>query len=208
MKLIVPAVLTSLAFSVPAVAQQGEVGRLLLENGQVFLLRPLTRSGSESDVVLAPGGKTAYFVRSATDTEPPDRFDGAANEIMTVDTSGAAPRVLLTFKGSDEPERNLRGFGGLTLSPDGRTLYFNAMAWATSGALHALDLATGNERFVTSSVGFFVATRQPYTGNLVVAKHKYHPTGGSYDHWWLVTPDGKEIRDVAPDMRTAQRLFR
>lgn len=208
MNLIVLALLTSLAFTVPAFAQQGEVGRLLMENGQVFLLRPLTRSGSESDAVLAPGGRTAYFVRSATDTEPPDRFDGAADEIMTVDTSGAAPHVLLTFKGSDEPERNLRGFGGLTLSPDGRTLYFNTTAWATSGALHALDLVTGKERFVTSSIGFFVATRQPYAGNLVVAKHKYQPTGGSYDHWWLVTPDGKEIRDVAPDERTAKRLFR
>ena len=208
MNLIVLVLLTFLAFAAPALAQQGEVGRLLLQNGQVFLLRPLTRSGSESDAVLAPGGKAAYFVRSATDTEPPDRFDCAANEIMAVDTTGAAPRVLLTFKGSDEPERNLRGFGGLTLSPDGRTLYFNTTAWATSGALHALDLVTGKERFITSSNGFFVATRQPYAGNLVVVKHKYHPTSGSYDHWWLVTPDGKEIRDVAPDERTAERLFR
>ena len=30
--------------------------------------------------------------------------------------------------------------------------------------------------------------------NLIVLQHRYRPQGGSYDWYWLYTPQGKQIR--------------
>jgi hypothetical protein len=99
----------------------------------------------------------------------------------------------LNSVGSENPERNLRGFSSLDLSPDGKILFVIASGWATSGAVHALDLLTGKERYICPGNDLMVVRKGKYIGDLAVEKHKYMVAGGSEDSYWLVAPDGKEI---------------
>jgi hypothetical protein len=81
----------------------------------------------------------------------------------------------------------------LTFSPDSKTLYFLTSAWATSGAVHAVNINEAVERYLLPANSLAVATDEEYKGNLILNQHRYFIGGGSYDWYWLFTPEGKEI---------------
>ena len=82
----------------------------------------------------------------------------------------------------------------MQFSPDSKTLYFATSAWATSGAIHAIDVNGKNLRFITAGNEYHVVTHGKYRGDLIVNQHRYHDQGGSYDWDWLFTPQGKQIK--------------
>ncbi|MEY4590739.1 MAG: hypothetical protein RL497_2815, partial [Pseudomonadota bacterium] len=47
-----------------------------------------------------------------------------------------------------------------------------------------------------------------YKGYLVVQKHKYFLSGGSYDFYWLVSAEGKEVAAVGTDEQTPTEIVR
>ena len=52
------------------------------------------------------------------------------------------------------------------------------------------------ERFLTDGNSLEVLQKSEdggYDGYLIVKKHKYFFEGGSYDWYWLLTPDGEEV---------------
>ena len=189
-------------------SQPSAFNRLLVQNGNIILMRPLTRMNKDSDAILSRDRGTAYFVRLLAAPDPRDTFEGDMTQIMALDLNCDVPRVILAPKGASEPEKNLRGMHDLALSPDGGTLYFRAAAWQTSDAVHALDLTTGAERFISSGNSYFVVKAGQYAGHLAIEKHKYFAAGGSYDHWWLVMPDGKEVGQVAVDRAGAEQALK
>jgi hypothetical protein len=81
-------------------------------------------------------------------------------------------------------------------SPNGRWVYFLSPAWATSTAVHAVDVASGQERFVAPGNSLNVLYRGKYAGHLLVSQHRYFLGSGSYDWFWLIAPDGKEVGPV------------
>ena len=82
------------------------------------------------------------------------------------------------------------GIAGAQFSPDGRRLYFVSSAWATSGAVHVIDLATRKERFFTDGSSLVIVPNGDYRGCLLIQKHKYFIGGGAYD--WLEQTESNE----------------
>lgn len=175
-------------------------------SGEIVLLRKLTAGKKDADPILSIDGKSVYFVRIIPDPEP-NKWDGEATQLLSVDTTTSQIKVLLGPTGSREPKDNLRGFGSLATSPDGRTIYFIATAWGTTGAVHYLELESGRVGFVCAGNDLLVVQRGEYQGKLLVQKHKYMVAGGSYDEYWLVDADGKEIGLAGKDRRSVEERF-
>ena len=93
----------------------------------------------------------------------------------------------------------LAGFSSPQFSTDGRYVFFLSSAWATSGALHVVDTTNRKEHFVCAAHDFQVVRSGKYRDHLLVFQHRYFILSGSYDWFWIFSPDGKEIGPVGPD---------
>lgn len=162
--------------------------------------QPTQTSSSESfevnEVVSPPGGRTNYYIKSL-----PDRSASGGQKMVIEATYNlnTSSNILLASKPSDDPKQNLEGFSHLSLSPDGKTLFFQTDAWATSNAVHAITIATKQISFVTAGEIACVVLAGQYQGDLVIEQHRYFVQGGSYDNLWLYDSSGKEIGIVAED---------
>lgn len=154
--------------------------------------RRLTRSGDDSDAALSPDGRWVVFVREA---EQPRvyRPNAPTHDLYRIAVDGSGLTHLLSGRPDTVPERSLAMLSSPAFSPDGRTVYFMAAGWATSGAVHALDVATGRTRFVAPGNALRVVPAGEYAGHLAVQQHRYFLGGGAYDWYWLLTPEGKEV---------------
>ena len=94
---------------------------LLAYHGNIVLIRPLTTGGKDSSPVLSPDSQTGYFVRAIPDPEAAKQWDGNATQILSIGLRSGERRIVLNSVGSENPERNLRGFSNLDLSPDGKS---------------------------------------------------------------------------------------
>jgi hypothetical protein len=144
--------------------------------------------------VVAPGGKVVYYIMQMPST------DAAGNPTLQIEETrnlNRSFRTLLASRPADDPKQNLTGFSHLNLSPDGKTLYFETDAWATSGAIHAINLSTGGVSYVTAGELACVVLSREYQGDLVVEQHRYFVQGGSHDDLWLYNSTGKQIGQVA-----------
>jgi len=178
--------------------------RVVVENGNVIYRasnqappRQLTSSGRDSQPRLSPDGRTVAFVRAI----PGDSVETAAGSeeamaLWIVRADGSGARMLVRSRSSEHPERTLASFSDPQFSPDGRRIYFLSSAWVTSGAVRAVDVASGAERFVAPGNSLEVVPSGTYAGHLLVSQHRYFVAGGSYDWVWLLTPDGKEVGPV------------
>lgn len=156
----------------------------------------LTDSGYDFAPVLSPDGARAAFIRSFR--TPEDDFHGYTNcSIWIVDVTGDNLRCLATGRtGSPDAPLGLSDFNTLIYSPDGRDLFFHSQPWATECALHAINLETGELRYIAPGELKRVVPRGIYANHLLVQQHRYFLGGGSYDWVWLLTPDGQEVGPV------------
>ncbi len=151
--------------------------------------------------VTAPGGKTTYYIMAFAGTDA----DGSPNRRIEVGLNGNTSfKVLLSPSVSAQPEHNLAGFSHLFLSPDAKTLYFEATAWATSNAVHALDVATAEERFVTNGHIACIVLSGEHQGDLIIGQHRYFVQGGSHDDLYMFEPTGKEVGLVTQGTNAAK----
>ena len=160
--------------------------------------RPLTTSGHDSDPELSPDGRRVVFLRAGP---------GGEASIWTIETGGAGLRRWIVARADTAPERTLADLQTPRFSPDGSRIYFLSSAWATSGAVHALDLASGAERFLIPGNSLEVMRSGEYAGPLLVEQHRYYLAGGSYDWLWLFTADGREVGPVG-ESEEAEAEFR
>lgn len=168
--------------------------------------RSLVPTRDNRDAVLSPDGRQVVYIH-----DPAPAIPGAdapdASELWLVDAEGRSPRRLVENRPSETPEENLTAFNSPVFGLDGRSIYFLTEAWVTSNALHRVDLETGRVRYITDANSVQVVTEGRHRGKLVVEKHKYFEGGGSYDHFWLVTPEGKEVRKAGTTTNGVRRFL-
>lgn len=161
----------------------------------------LTSTERDYDPSLSPDGTKVVFVRSTPEllVEGPTGYKHEATELWIMDLKTKHSRMLLRGKETQEPTNLLCNFHNPQFSPDGNKIYFQSTAWVTSDAIHVINLQSGIHRFLTDGNSLEVIRKGEYEGYLIVQKHKYFMSGGSYDWYWLVSPEGKEIAPVGRD---------
>jgi hypothetical protein len=158
-------------------------------------------SAQDADPVLSPDGKWIVFVRTLPNkTISTGANESAATELWQIGADGKNATILVRPKENDKMESVLAGFHNLQFSTDGRYVFFLSDAWATSKALHVVDTTNGKEHFVCPATDFEVVGSGEYRDFLLVGMHRYFIGAGSYDWFWLVRPDGKEIGPVGEDV--------
>ena len=164
---------------------------------------PVEASGAKGagnyplESVSSPTGDLVAFTRGTPDrlVESPVGWLHEATEIWISSPDGSDQRLLVR---GDEGHSDLHN---LQFSPDGRELYYLCSGCVTTHSLNAVDVQTGNRRYVCPGSSFEVLRDGmwrdgTYRGHLIVEQHRYYPMGGSYDWPWLFTPDGKCLSPV------------
>jgi hypothetical protein len=111
-----------------------------------------------------------------------------------------AERLLVRQHPTDEPKTNLTSFQAPVFSPDGQRVYFLSEAWATSLAVHVVDVRTAKEHFVIDGSDLQVAASGTHRGDLLVGRHMYIGDAANLhaeDQVWLVSPEGQPLRALA-----------
>jgi dipeptidyl aminopeptidase/acylaminoacyl peptidase len=188
------ATLPALAAAAPPAALERD-GNVYYQAGDGSL-RQITRDGGYGAPILSPDGRTIAFVRE--DRKPDSSDQGGLTSLWIADVATGAARKLLAGRPDDDPKRDLAWFRDPVFSLDGGFVYVEAQAWATSGAIHQIDVATGRERFVVDGWLYGVLRNGRYRGHLVVGQHKYHgaPNYGSYNPVSVFRPDGTKVLTV------------
>lgn len=154
--------------------------------------RVLSSGGGFREPALSPDGKTAAFIHD--DGPSSDRFNGPPTSLWVADTATGNARKLIGGHDATDMKEVFASFGGPVFSLDGGFVYVTANAWATSGAVHQVSLASGQERFVIDGGCDAVIRTGPWRGYLLVTRHMYYPAPreGSYDPTYVVRPDAKQ----------------
>lgn len=182
-----------------------------VKNGYVFLhlkaekqILQITSSGVAHDSVLSPNQQWLAFVMRSNILIPHEcafslTKTDYADEIWMVNLNTMHKKILVgVHPDCDEPEKVIIDPNELQFSPDSKMLYFATSGWATSGAIHAVNVDGSHLRFVTDGNEYHVVKKGKYAGDLIVNQHRYRFKGdtplGSYDWDWLFSPDGKQIK--------------
>lgn len=198
-----------LSIVLPAAAQTGSV-----KDGNIQFTdksrqtTTLTSTGRDSEPVLAPDGRWVAFVRKVDGKKIATGSDEVdPTELWQVRTDGKEATLLLKCRESEKPESVIAAFENLQFSTNGKLIYFVTPAWATSGAVHVVDTTNRKERYLFPGNGLKAVPSGEYKDCLLVQQHRYFIGGGSYDWYWLLRPDGKEIGPVGEDTENFEATY-
>jgi len=190
--LIIAMALLALASAAVAAPSVTVIGGNIVFVDAAGARHPLTTGGGYKEPALAPDGHTVAFIH--VDGAPQAADENAPTSLWVADgLAGSAHRLIGHHDASDVKDAFV-SYGGPVFSLDGGFVYVTAQAWATSGAVHQVSLATGQERFVIDGGCDAVIRTGPWRGYLLVTRHMYYPAPkqGSYDPTYVVRPDAKQ----------------
>ncbi|OGT45383.1 MAG: hypothetical protein A3E83_00120 [Gammaproteobacteria bacterium RIFCSPHIGHO2_12_FULL_41_20] len=174
----------------------------------------ITHSGKDSSPILSSNKKMIAFIRIGNQVIP-KRCDANTkteteygNQVWIYDIRTKKERLLVknNFQ-CNQAEKQIIDPSDLLFSPDNKILYFITSAWVTSGALHAININGTKEHYITSANSFEVVTKGEDKGYLIVYQHRYFIGGGTYDWYWLISPNGKAEWPIGPEITKDQRDF-
>lgn len=172
----------------------------------------------ESPRVTTRDGATEVFVGVDRTRKLVTVVGEVVHQDLCISRGGGPPVVLLAGKSAPDdgpPERTLADFDHLVFSRDEKTLYFSAAAWVTSSAAHAVDLASGTERFLVDGAVESEIESGPYAGMLLASHFRLddkHPVDspdyqGRIEMWSVITKEGKEVRRLPADLSGRRRAI-
>jgi hypothetical protein len=167
----------------------------------------LTNTNQDGSPILSPNKKLVAFIRTGHQIIPQKCLDFSdisskfGNQIWIYNIANKTERLLVDNNFScNNPQKRIVDPQQLHFSPNSRTLYFVTSAWAVSGAVHAINVDGTNYRYIQPANELEVITSGDYQGYLALQQHRYFIGGGSYDWYWLFTPDGKEIGPLGEEL--------
>ena len=128
--------------------------------------------------------------------------DTTNNELWLKNEKTGEKKLLVACRDAKDVKNEICDIRNPQFSLDRSEVFFESSAWATSGAIHSVEVKTGKERFVCDGNDLRVVDAGPYKGDLITVKHKYSkdPEGGSYDHYFVVDSRGKELVDLGEEL--------
>lgn len=190
-----------------------DAAQVFEKQGNVFFqpdtgaARQLTRLGQDSQPALSPDGQRIVFVRKRARSNPLIA-DEQSSDLWLMDANGEQAHVLVAAHPDAEMEKSLTEFNNPLFSLDGSAVYFSCAAWATSNSIHRVTWSQGQPVFITDGNSLSLVPRGKYAGYLLVFKHKYRKAGGADDAYWLVTPQGKDVRRIGDEEKHVQKFLR
>jgi hypothetical protein len=168
----------------------------------------LTSTGRDSGPVLAPDGQWIVFVRKVDGKKIATGSDEVdPTELWQIRSNGKEATLLVKCRESEKPESVIAAFENLQFSANGTLVYFVTPAWATSGAVHVVDTTNRKERYLFPGNGLKAVASGEYKDCLLVQQHRYFIGGGSYDWYWLLRPDGKEVGPVGEETENFEATY-
>ena len=175
----------------------------------------LTKGSKDRNPILSPDGKKIAFIRKSSKMAY-DPIDGAgiprdplADQLWLVDVDGKNEKILVQDinpddKGYDKWKgEDVVGFikdESVQFSPDGKKVYYLTPAWVTSSALRCINANGTDGRFIVAANYLKVIDKGKHKGNLIIQQHRYFFTQGSYDWYYIYSPEGKELAVLAPTL--------
>ncbi|MCE3237996.1 MAG: hypothetical protein K0R24_977 [Gammaproteobacteria bacterium] len=193
--------------------------RVFSKSGNIYYIQApshttqITHSGKDSDSVLSLDKKWIAYVRIGNQIIPKgcngDTETNYGNQIWIYNLATRKEKLLVANNFQcNKPEKQIIDPSELTFSPDSKILYFLTSAWTTSGALHGVNIDGTHQRYIAPANSFEVITQGTYKGYFIVNEHRYFiPPGGTYDWYWLVSPDGKNEEPFGEEVTNEQRNF-
>ena len=186
------ALVLALATTAAAAPSVAVVGGDVVFTDAAGARHPLTAGGGYKEPALAPDGHTVAFIH--VDGPAPSEAQDAPTSLWIADGLKGGAHKLIGHHDATDIKEVFFSYGGPVFSLDGGFVYVTAQAWATSGAVHQVSLATGQERFIIDGGCDAVIRTGPWRGYLLVTRHMYYPAprDGSYDPTYVVRPDAKQ----------------
>jgi hypothetical protein len=199
-----------------------EAQKVFAKEGNVYYVRngrevQVTFSGRDEYPMLHPNKEWIYFVRTAPGKWVGEKYYSAKGEVTDgvlrdelwrVKTDGTGAAMLFRSENAaidgPDPDYAIASVNNIQFSPNGDKVYFEASQWVTSDALYIMNadgsaikmLGPGNDTKIVLSARTFEDRESSYEGYIVTAQHRYFFYGGSYDWYYLFTPDMK--KEIAP----------
>ena len=159
------------------------------------------KAGESPKKVYSQDRKMFAYIKTSKDMVPTGCGDAPADVIYLSEAPGNAPYAL--FKKGAKVDTHqaigdiyIGGIEGMDFSADGKELYFLCAAYAVSGAVLAIDLHSKGIRYVVDANSLEVVRDGKWKGNLIVQRHKYKKEGGAYEIRCVVSPQGKELKEL------------
>jgi hypothetical protein len=130
----------------------------------------------------------------------------AENNAIWIKYTNGKEVLIVSSKEAKDMKYVIGGIHNVQLSVDGQKIYFMSQAWAVSDSIHVVEIKTKREKYICPGNYLKVIKKGPYKGKLIVLQHRYNdaPNYGSYDHYYIVNNDGKEIKALGEELKNIE----
>ena len=182
--------LSTLVSSAQTVYQQK--GNIHLKNSEGVEIQA-TSSGLDFDPSLSPDGKWIVFIRDTPDKILDDYHE---TELLLINTDSMNEIILVKGGISNDPNNYIVGMKIPQFLSDSQRVVFYSSCAPVRGNINLVDIRTGVVQYICDGNSVEAILSGKYRDQLIVLKHGYFLAGGTFNWYWLIALDGKEIGPI------------